>query len=165
MSVLPKLIRVLSCFLALVVESPCKTSRWVLLLTWRASVREGGGNTVLTLVTPSLGNDASGSCQGSASHLPSGLWSKLPLPLFSLKAAILTFAPWPMERRMCSHWPGGSPHGIPTNHAVTAPVVLRLLVPPLGAELCRSLPSSALRFLNVIFHLFSFFSCKIECLI
>ena len=48
-------------------------------------MREGGGNTVLTLVAPSLGNDASGFCQGSASHLPSGLWSKLPLPLFSSK--------------------------------------------------------------------------------
>lgn len=162
MSVLPKLIRVLSCFLALVVESPCKTSGWVLLVTWRVSVREGGGNTVLTLVAPSLGSDASGSCQGSASHLPSGLWSKLPLPLFSLKAAILTFAPWPMERRMCSHRPGGSPHGIPTNRAVTAPVVLQLLVPPLGAELCRSLPSSALRFLNVISHLFSFFLVRLS---
>ena len=75
---------------------------------------------------------------------------------FHLKAAILTFVPWPMDRRMCSHRPGGSPRGIPTTHAVTAPVVFPLLVPPLGAELCRSLPSSALRSLNVISHLFSF---------
>ena len=93
-------------------------------------MREGGGNTVLTLVASSLDNDASASCQGSASHLPSGLWSKLPLPLFALKAAILTVAPWPMERRMCSHRPGGSPRGIPTNRASTVPAVLPLLVPP-----------------------------------
>lgn len=129
MSVLPKLICVLFCLLALVVESPCKTSGWVVLLTWRVSVREGGGNTVLILVAPSLDNDASASCQGSASHLPSGLWSKLPLPLFALKAAILTVAPRPMERRMCGLRPGGSPRGIPTNHASPAPVVLPLLAP------------------------------------
>lgn len=86
-------------------------------------MREGGGNPVLTLVASSLGNDA------SASHLPSGLWSKLPLPLFALKAAILTVAPRPMERRMCGRRPGGSPRGIPTNHASTAPVVLPLLAP------------------------------------
>ena len=61
---------------------------------------------------------------------------------------------------MCNHRPGGSPHRIPTNHAVTAPVVLLLFVPPLGAELCAEFSNRcpALRFLSAISHLFSVFS-------
>lgn len=61
---------------------------------------------------------------------------------------------------MCNHRPGGSPHRTPTDHTVTAPVVLLLFLPPLGVEICAEFSHRcpALRFLSVISHLFSVLS-------
>lgn len=147
MSVLPKLICVLFCLLALSSWESCKTSGWSGVVTWRVSVRRGGGNPVLTLVASSW---TWRFCQ-YIYHLVSG---QAATPTVCIKAAILTVAPQPLERRMCSRRPGGSPRGI---NPITSLACrsLPLLAPP-WVQKPWSLLGSALKFLNVVSHLFSF---------